>query len=84
VSPQDSTERGSLLSRINVYTVLLGIAFLALCIGCLLLALELGRYNWDTKAQKAPRAVWLQSTPALQIVYSPSMTHRLMTYKDVV
>jgi hypothetical protein len=73
-----------MLSRINVYTVLLGIALLALCIGCLLLALELGRYNWDTKAQKAPRAVWLQSTPSLQIVNTPSMTHRSLTHTDVV
>jgi hypothetical protein len=64
VSPQDST-KGSLLSRINIYTVLLGVALLALCIACLLLALELGRYNWDTKALKAPRAAWLRSVPTL-------------------
>jgi len=63
VSPQDST-KGSLLSRINIYTVLLAVAFLALCIGCLLLAMELGRYNWDVKAQKAPRATWLRSVPS--------------------
>jgi hypothetical protein len=61
VSPPDSTEKGSFLSRFNIYTVLLGMAFLALCIACALLALELNRYNWDTKAQKAPRATWIQS-----------------------
>ena len=28
MSPQDSTDRGSMLSRINIYTVLLGVAFM--------------------------------------------------------
>jgi hypothetical protein len=64
-----------LLSRINVYTVLLGIAFLALCIGCLLLALEWGRYNWDTKAQKAPRAVWLRQAPSPAVGVPHPLTH---------
>jgi hypothetical protein len=84
VSPQDSTDRRSLISRIDVYTVLLLVAFLALCLGCVLMALELGRYNWDVKAQKAPRAVWLQSTPSLQIANTPAMIHRSMTHKEVV
>jgi hypothetical protein len=78
VSPQDST-KGSFISRINVYTVLLGVAFLAMCVACLLLALELGRYNWDTKAQKAPRATWLRSAP------SPTIGNSYrVTFKDVV
>ncbi len=53
MSPQDST-KGSFLTRINIYTVLLGVAFLAMCVACALLALELGRYNWDTKAAESP------------------------------
>ena len=73
MSPQDST-KGSFISRINIYTVLLGVAFLAMCIACALLAMELGRYNWDVKAQKAPRAVWLQPTPT--IGYPHQMTHK--------
>jgi hypothetical protein len=68
-----------MLSRVNVYTVMLGVAFLALCIGCLLLALELGRYNWDTKASKAPRATALPMSSTLQLVDSP-----LLTIKEVV
>jgi hypothetical protein len=78
VSPQDST-KGSFLSRINIYTVLLGVAFLAMCIACALLAMELGRYNWDTKALKAPRAVWHQHVPTPTIGNSYHVT-----LKDVV
>jgi hypothetical protein len=65
VSPQDSTDRRSLISRIDIYTVLLGLAFLALCIACLLLVMELGRYNWKVQPPNDMRATELRSTPSL-------------------
>jgi hypothetical protein len=42
-----------MLSRINVYMFMLLISFVALCIACGLLSIELGRYKWDTKASTA-------------------------------
>lgn len=51
MSPRDSSNRG-FLARIDVYTVMLAIAFLAIVLGCVLLSLELGRYNWDIKAKR--------------------------------
>jgi hypothetical protein len=61
VSPQDSNSRG-FLGRIDVYTVMLGVALLAIVMGCVLLSLELGRYKWNIKAKgvaeaSSPRAV---------------------------
>lgn len=69
MSPLDSTDPGggSLLSRINVYTVMLGVALLALVIGCVLLAMELGRYKWDTQAKTAPRVSSLETAGRPQI-----------------
>jgi hypothetical protein len=57
VSPPDSTNPSkSGLARIDVYTVMLAIALLAIVLAVVLLSMELGRYNWDIKAQSAPRA----------------------------
>jgi len=36
--------------RPDIYTVLLGLSLLAIIIAIILLALELGRYGWDYKA----------------------------------
>ena len=59
MSKPDSTDaQGSFLSRIDVYTVMLGVALIAIILAIVLLAMELGRYEWDTKAQQAPRASW--------------------------
>jgi hypothetical protein len=61
VSPQDSNSR-PLLSRIDIYTVMLAVAFLSIVLGCVLLSLELGRYNWNIKAKGVGQAA---STSAL-------------------
>ena len=55
MSPQDSNNRG-FLARIDVYTVMLGVAFLAIVLGCVLLSIELGRYNWNIKAKGVAQA----------------------------
>ena len=39
--------------KFDVYTMLLIIAFLAIVIGCICLALELNRYDWNFKATTA-------------------------------
>jgi len=46
-------------AKSNVYTVMLLLAFLALCAGCGFLALELERYSWELKpgSQRNPAAV---------------------------
>ena len=49
----------------DIYTLMLGLSFLALLIGCLFLWLEGNRYNWDTKGNNAH---W---TPSIQ---APSST----------
>jgi len=55
VSPQESTEiKPSLLGKFNVYTVMLGLSFLAVGAAIALLSLELARYDWDIKAKTAP------------------------------
>ncbi len=59
MSKPDSTEsQGSFLSRIDVYTVMLGVALVAIILAITLLAMELGRYNWETKPADALRASW--------------------------
>ena len=50
MSPRDSNSPG-LLASINVYTVMLAVAFLAIVLGCVLLSMELGRYKWNIKAK---------------------------------
>ena len=55
MSPQDSNNRG-FLARIDVYTVMLGVAFLAIVLGCVLLSMELGRYKWNIKAKGVAQA----------------------------
>ncbi|HEY5315899.1 MAG TPA: hypothetical protein VIK18_25440 [Pirellulales bacterium] len=55
MSPQDSNSRG-FLAKFNVYTVMLGVAFLAIVLGCVLLSIELGRYNWNIKAKGVAQA----------------------------
>jgi hypothetical protein len=47
--------------RFDVYTMMLLIAFFAIVIGIVCLALELNRYQWDTKAPAVPSAM---SAPA--------------------
>jgi hypothetical protein len=75
VSPPDSTSgaKAPLLKRIDVYTVMLATALMALLLGCILMAMELARYNWDMKASSVPRAAAL-STGALNLVFDrPAM-----------
>lgn len=38
----------------NIYTAMLGVAFVALCFASAMLAMELSEYNWDWKANDAP------------------------------
>lgn len=42
--------------RSNIYTAMLGVAFVALCFASTMLAMELSEYNWDWKATDAPSA----------------------------
>jgi hypothetical protein len=60
VSQLDSTnEPGGIYEerpRSNIYTAMLGVAFVALCFACTMLAMELGEYDWDWKATDAPAA----------------------------
>ena len=39
--------------RSNIYTAMLGVAFVALCFASIMLAMELKEYNWDWKADDA-------------------------------
>ena len=39
--------------RSNIYTAMLGVAFVALCFASAMLAMELKEYNWDWKADDA-------------------------------
>lgn len=39
--------------RSNIYTAMLGVAFVALCFASIMLAMELKEYNWDWKAEDA-------------------------------
>ncbi|HVX63585.1 MAG TPA: hypothetical protein VHC19_23385 [Pirellulales bacterium] len=54
MSLPDSTDPGRGLvvqkPKANVYTVLLGIALVAVLMSILFLCLEMSRYNWDIKA----------------------------------
>lgn len=51
--PQSTDKGGVKVSKPHpdIYTVLLGISLAAILLGILCLALELGRYNWDYKAE---------------------------------
>ncbi len=49
--------------RPDIYTVLLGLSLLAIIIAITLLALELGRYGWDYKANSVRMSM---NTPAQQ------------------
>ena len=54
MSQPQSTDKGGVKvtkPRPDIYTVLLGISLAAILLGILCLALELGRYNWDYKAE---------------------------------
>lgn len=42
--------------RSNIYTAMLGVAFVALCFASTMLAMELSEYDWDWKASDAPAA----------------------------
>jgi hypothetical protein len=42
-----------LLKKFDVYTSMLALSFLAVCLGCLFLWIEWGRYGRDTKAKAA-------------------------------
>jgi hypothetical protein len=57
VSLPDSTDpgRGFVVQKpkANVYTVLLGIALLAILLAIMFLCMEMSRYNWDFKAAGA-------------------------------
>lgn len=57
MSQLESTDRGRGLPtakpKPDIYTVLLGIALGAILLAILCLVLELGRYDWDYKADKA-------------------------------
>ena len=39
--------------RSNIYTAMLGVAFVALCFATTMLAMELKEYDWDWKAADA-------------------------------
>lgn len=68
MSPPDSTSpvktaAYSPKAKSDIYTVMLIIAFVALLLGCILLALELTSYNWDVKAGQA-RVAALSAPPS--------------------
>ncbi|GEM_PF-1917451 len=54
---------------LNIYTVMLMAAFLALLIGCIALALEMSRYDsatpWRASGARAAMVSPIQTTPAL-------------------
>ena len=50
----------------NIYTVLLILSFLAICLGCVFLSMEMGRYNWDMKAAEAKSSVHAQ--PVVEVM----------------
>lgn len=70
MSPQDSSNRG-LLGRIDIYTVLLVLSFLAVVLSCALLSIELGRYKWNVKATGVAQASASQATVAVLDASSP-------------
>jgi hypothetical protein len=51
VSQLNSADRGVVIPKAkpNVFTALLAIALVAIITGIVLLSMELGRYNWQTK-----------------------------------
>lgn len=51
MSQLNSADRGVVVPKAkpNIYTALLAIALLAIITGIVLLSMELGRYNWQTK-----------------------------------
>ncbi|MBA4016892.1 MAG: hypothetical protein C0483_06880 [Pirellula sp.] len=60
MSQLDSTNVGGIYEEkpgSNIYTALLGIAFMALCVASALLAMELQDYEFDTKAVNAKKVV---------------------------
>ncbi|MBS0210658.1 MAG: hypothetical protein JSS27_17080 [Planctomycetes bacterium] len=65
MSIPDSSNQGTpLLKRFDVYTVLLGLSFLAIIASIALLALEMQRYQWDIKAVNTSNVgAALQSPP---------------------
>jgi hypothetical protein len=42
--------------RSNIYTAMLGVAFVAMAFASAMLAMELKEYQWDWKAEDAPKA----------------------------
>lgn len=55
MSPQGSTDEPN-TKRFDIYSTMLTAALVAIIIACLLLAMELGRYNWQTKPPSDLRA----------------------------
>ena len=56
MSLPDSTNAGGIYEekpRSNIYTALLGIAFLSLCVAATLLSMELQHYDYDYKAERS-------------------------------
>lgn len=56
MSLPDSTNEGGIYEekpRSNIYTAMLGVAFVALAFASAMLAMELKEYNWDWKAEDA-------------------------------
>ena len=59
MSQLDSTNAGGIYEEkpgSNIYTAMLGIAFLALCTASAMLAMELSAYDFDTKGETARKA----------------------------
>jgi hypothetical protein len=54
MADDDSTEKGSRRPAVNVYTAMLVLAFLAISIGCIVLALDLARYDFQIQPRIAP------------------------------
>ncbi|MGQ9506132.1 MAG: hypothetical protein ACUVQG_13245 [Thermogutta sp.] len=47
------------LRALDIYTVMLGLAFLAIVVAVVMLLVELSRYQWDTSARSARQTVQL-------------------------
>ena len=64
--PDSSSQHTPLLKRMDVYTVLLFLSFVAIGVSVALLALEMQRYDWDIKAEKGAGKAAALYLPAVQ------------------
>lgn len=56
------------LRQVDIFTIMLGLAVLAITLAVIFLAIELARYQWDTSARSARQAVQAPQAVVISVV----------------